>query len=446
MDPSLRWSIDLARFDADAQKRILGILTQMEQELVASLARSDLTAWGRQRATTLLAEAKAVMDTHYLRAQEALAKTLGDLGPVAAASAKASIVPGVEISLSRVDAARGFKLVNIDVTKFDHQFAKDIGFYVGQNGDGGITGRYERVKKFIADTGGMEASSVDVNPDGSVGFNNGRHRYAALRDAGVKTMPVAMDTESAANARKTGLLARQTGPSVELSLTVSLPTEEALRAIVTDGLVQGAAQAAWWNKQSLDMAFRFSTAVRQGLAAAETNQQIIRRVRGEIAITRRNAAALVQTSVQTVANNTRMATFQANGDVVSGVRWLATLDSHTCARCGARDGMTWKLDGTPIGNAGLFIQPPLHFNDRCVMVPITRLSSLGGGQRASANGPVDRTTTFTEFLDRQGTKYQDETLGPGRAQLWRDGKITLSDLTSGTGRPLTLDQLQAKYQ
>ena len=44
----------------------------------------------------------------------------------------------------------------------------------------------------------------------------------------------------------------------------------------------------------------------------------------------------------------------------------------------------------------------------------------GGGERASADGPVKASITFEEFLERMGTAFQDETLGPGRAQLWRE--------------------------
>jgi hypothetical protein len=36
-------------------------------------------------------------------------------------------------------------------------------------------------------------------------------------------------------------------------------------------------------------------------------------------------------------------------------------------------------------------------------------------------------------------------LGKGRAQLWRDGKITLQDLLNAQGVPLTLRELREKY-
>ena len=80
-----------------------------------------------------------------------------------------------------------------------------------------------------------------------------------------------------------------------------------------------------------------------------------------------------------------------------------------------------------------------------MLVPQTRFSAMGTGQRASMDGPVDRKTTFADFLERKGKAFQDDVLGPGRADLWRDGKITLQDLISGTGRPLTLAQLRSRY-
>ncbi|MDD5723606.1 MAG: hypothetical protein PHY29_07710 [Syntrophales bacterium] len=51
--------------------------------------------------------------------------------------------------------------------------------------------------------------------------------------------------------------------------------------------------------------------------------------------------------------------------------------------------------------------------------------------------------TCSDFLNRHSKEYQDNLLGPGRAELWRSGKITLSDLVSQQGRPLSLSQLEA---
>jgi hypothetical protein len=88
-----------------------------------------------------------------------------------------------------------------------------------------------------------------------------------------------------------------------------------------------------------------------------------------------------------------------------------------------------------------------------VLVPIIKTFRTLGldvdepkpGQRAAQGGPVAARTSFAQFLERKGKAFQDETLGPGRAQLWRDGKLTLTQLLDLQGNPLSLKQLKARY-
>lgn len=217
-----------------------------------------------------------------------------------------------------------------------------------------------------------------------------------------------------------------------------------LASLAANSLTQGATQAAWWAKQSGDLAFRFNALVRTGLAAGDTNAQIIRTVADQFTMARRSAAALVQTGVQTVANDARLAVFEANSDVVLALRELETLDSRTCLVCASRDRKTWEtVSKAPIGHSIPFRNTPIHWNCRGAIVPVTKAENAPGGARASQAGPVARNTSFADFLDRQGEAFQVDVLGKGRAEMYRAGKITLDDLVSGTGRPLTLDQLRA---
>lgn len=242
--------------------------------------------------------------------------------------------------------------------------------------------------------------------------------------------------------------------ALPVTISAALPPDDALRAIAGDIIIQGATQAGWWAKQEADTAFRFAAAVRQGLVAGETNAQIIQRVAGKagfpgvMEIARNNAAALVQTSVASVANEARMATFAQNEDLIARYRWLTALDSHVCEQCAALADQTWEPGDESMP------RPPLHFNDRCVLTPETKtwrelgidLPEPPDGMRASRDGPVPASTTFREFLDRQSPAFQDEVLGPGRAALYRDGKITLADLVNGRGNPLTLKELRERYE
>jgi SPP1 gp7 family putative phage head morphogenesis protein len=233
-----------------------------------------------------------------------------------------------------------------------------------------------------------------------------------------------------------------------------LPTEAILTKLVSNAMIQGAPQNAWWDKQSTDTAWKFQQAVRQGIVAAETNAQIIKRVRTTMDISRRHAASLVQTSVQTISNEARMETFKANDELIASYQFVSALDSHVCPVCGSRDGLRWTTDYEPIDHSLKFDNPPLHVNCRCAVIPITKTwAELGVtgmaetkiGTRASTDGQISAGTTFEQFLDRKGAAFQESVLGKGRAELFRSGKISLSDLTNGNGKPLTLAQLRAKY-
>ena len=124
----------------------------------------------------------------------------------------------------------GDKLVPLDVLKFDERFQQEQGWYIGVGGQGGISDRYPRFGKFIAENDIIEASEVYVHEDGKVGFINGRHRYAWLRDQGITSIPVAMSTESVAHAKKHGYLS-----AVKLAWDQSQPRDERGRWIARGG-------------------------------------------------------------------------------------------------------------------------------------------------------------------------------------------------------------------
>lgn len=225
---------------------------------------------------------------------------------------------------------------------------------------------------------------------------------------------------------------------------------------LTDILIMGAPSAEWWSRQADDVVFKFAAVVRQGIVQGKTNGTIIKEVRESMSSNRANAAALVQTSVQTVANASLVETFKQNADVIDGMMQVSTLDSHTTDICVAYSGVSWDLDEKPMGDVKLPFNggPPRHWNCRSVLVPITKsFDELGldspeipATQRASTDGPLPADMSFDAFLKRKGTAFQDKVLGKGRAELWRNGTITLPQLLDLKGNPLTLAELKAKHQ
>lgn len=245
-----------------------------------------------------------------------------------------------------------------------------------------------------------------------------------------------------------------------MGVTASMPSSETLASLSKDVIIDGAPSSAWWAKQADDLAFKFAAQVQQGIINAETQQQIVQRIvgkRGEpgiMEVSRRDARTLVHSSVMSAANDARLATYRKNSRHIAGVKWLSTLDSHSCKVCAALDGSSWDLEGKPIkGTDYRFQAPPKHWSCRCVLSPIPKsLDELGfkgmdakiaaASMRASKDGPV-KDNGFQAFLERQPDAFVNKTLGKARADMFRAGKITLKDLISASGRELTLEQLQA---
>lgn len=248
----------------------------------------------------------------------------------------------------------------------------------------------------------------------------------------------------------------------QLGLTATLPSAKTLERIAATSLIEGATIGQWFGNLQETTRFELSRAVKLGVSLGETNGEIWNRIKSTnergtevLAKTRRNGMAIVRTSVQTVSNEVRQATFQENADLVDGVQWLATLDGRTSEICVARSGLVWELpDYKPKGhNISWNGGPPAHWNCRSTSIPVLKsLEEMGvdpkdipPAMRSSMDGQVAADLTFDDFLKSKPASFADEMLGKGRAQLWRDGKITLSQLLDQRGNPLTLEQLRDRY-
>jgi hypothetical protein len=146
-----------------------------------------------------------------------------------------------------------------------------------------------------------------------------------------------------------------------------------------------------------------------------------------------------------------MAFFKENEEIYKGYRQISTLDTLTSVICISYSGAEWDLNLKPINGAPAYNGGcPRHPNCRSVVVAITKtfrelgvnIDEIKKTTRASDEGQIAASTTFDQFLARKSQKQQDEMLGKGKAQLWRDGKITLRDLLDQSGRPLTLEELK----
>ena len=212
---------------------------------------------------------------------------------------------------------------------------------------------------------------------------------------------------------------------------------------------------------------RFSQVVRNGLLTGETTPAIAKRLVGKLQFgdtgplsVRQLAAAggelttaansqvmaLVRTSVNQVANAAAMQTYEANPDITSRYKYVATLDSRTSAICRALDGKEFPYGKGPT--------PPQHFNCRSTIVAVIDNSLLGPSKvakRASADGPVPADTTYGKWLHEQPASVQAKVLGPSKVPYFNrlaakyGPEKAIAKLVAEDGSELTLKQLQSRY-
>jgi hypothetical protein len=90
----------------------------------------------------------------------------------------------------------------ISVAKFDTSWKKNRSQYIGPSGSGPAIGeRYEKFGIWFEKGEAIEIPWVGLE-DGEICFTNGRHRFAWLRDHGVKSMPIDVDPAIAGEMRK----------------------------------------------------------------------------------------------------------------------------------------------------------------------------------------------------------------------------------------------------
>lgn len=257
--------------------------------------------------------------------------------------------------------------------------------------------------------------------------------------------------ELAVDEAKFGVKALSEVPPVVLETVV--PAAATLRAAVQSRPFQGRLLREWVGEHPAAVRMRLRGAIRQGVAQGETVDQMVRRVRGTKAngyrdgimeVNRRGAEAMVRTAVNHVVSAAREETYQANADLIKGVKWVSTLDSRTSETCRGLDGQVFPLSRGP--------RPPAHVNCRSSTVPVLKswkelgipLGEAPAGTRASMDGQVPSTQTYSTWLRGRTAAFQDEVLGKTKAQLFRRGGLELDRFIDASGRAYTLRELRRR--
>jgi len=311
-------------------------------------------------------------------------------------------------------------------------------------------------------------------------------RLRALLAATRKTVLSAYDKITATNEKRLVEIAEITAEKAMSAVNTSIGADlvgvawsaAQLKSIATNTVIRGSFFSDWWDSQAERLQERFEREMQMGLLRGETVADLATRVRGTKALgytdgimtaSKRQAEALVRTSALGVTNSARMESYAANDEIIRGVQWVSTLDDRTTFECMALDGCVWEfpdgdgdadyVDYIPIGHDKEFEPPPIHWNCRSTVVPLTyswkELAGEHGNSRAAAladevpeksrasmDGQVAADMTFSDWLETKSESFQDDVLGASRAEMWRSGELDLRGLTDQSNNPLTLEQLR----
>ena len=111
----------------------------------------------------------------------------------------------------------------------------------------------------------------------------------------------------------------------------------------------------------------------------------------------KQTATVVRTAMQHVNNSARQVVWADNDDIVTGYRWVSTLDDRTSDVCQDLDGEVFKIGDGPI--------PPAHPNCRSTTIAELRDEFDifdKGATRSSADGYIPADTSFHEWLEENG--------------------------------------------
>ncbi len=297
------------------------------------------------------------------------------------------------------------------------------------------------------------------------------------------------DSEALArNESEWELDAIQAATPVDLRLnTVPVVTLKALSGKPINGI----ALDGWLGTMLAGDVKRIEQQIRIGMAQGEALDQLVRRIRGTkannyqdgvVSITRRNAEAIARTAANHVSNAARQEVWNANSDIISGVRWVATLDGRTSPVCRGRDGHVYPINEGP--------RPPAHVGCRSTTTPVLagerivgdrpfvrdtrtrkaretdfraeakdaageKWKGMSKGERDDAVraqrskwteeniGQAPASTNYNDWLKRQPKSFQDDVLGPTKADIFRSG-VPLDKFVDERGRAYTIGQLLAE--
>lgn len=155
-------------------------------------------------------------------------------------------------------------------------------------------------------------------------------------------------------------------------------------------------------------------------------------------------AGFIKSTEDSVAADTKLAT-----DILGGATGPVFLDKVVSVECRDFSGHVFNLET----EKGFYVAGGIiTHNCRSSTAPVLKswkemgidLQEAPEGTRASLDGQVPASTTYSDWLRRQPPEVQDDVLGKAKGRLYRKGGLSVDRFVDRAGNELTLDQLRRR--
>ncbi len=122
-----------------------------------------------------------------------------------------------------------------------------------------------------------------------------------------------------------------------------------------------------FDKHTID---KIQQEIAAGLFRGESYTQLAKRFNAGFGMTKNEIDTLVRTYVRTANTDAMLRVYEQNKDLYDGLRWTASINSHTCLLCASLEGKRYPIDKHP--------PCPVHPRCRCTLLPdLKSLAAMG---------------------------------------------------------------------
>ena len=232
--------------------------------------------------------------------------------------------------------------------------------------------------------------------------------------------------------------------SIPLNYSFTEPAVPVLRQIVNSSHVLGQPITDIFKSLESRIVNEVKKQVIIGINEGSSIENILSRLVSRTGVFKRernNIKAVIRTTINHTMTQSRESVYQDNKSLIKKVQYVATLDTRTSIICANLDGRTYEIGVGP--------RPPRHPNCRSTTIPVLAswkelgipLKEITNAQRVSMDGKVSQSIRFPEWIKKQDEFDQRKFFGKTRFELFKKGKLTISEMVDQNHRPIDVARL-----